>query len=248
MPAIGPRSQGERPAEACADRGRVPRFTVALALTAIVVPIAGFRVLTGSSPDVVGEAVAATPIEAPSPADEVVVPVIEPEPASVSLTPDVTVIGASAEQQVAVDDAVARFRSAGLELPDVEVRFLADEAECAGHLGLFQRGFTPWRVLVCSDLAFVPTHELAHAWEAANLDDDDRARYVEARGMATWDDPDADWNERGVEDAAFIVQQNLMAEHPIPDSPVWKERTAAFELLTGSSSPLRAPSDEEDYR
>jgi hypothetical protein len=225
----------------------MPRLTVALALTAIVVPIAGVRVLTGSSPDAVGEVVGEadaatpTPIEARPPADEVVVPLIEPEPAAVSLTPDVTVIGASGEQQVAVDDAVARFRSAGLELPDVEIRFLADEAGCDGHLGLFQRGFTPWRVLVCSDLAFVPTHELAHAWEAANLDDDERARYVEARGMPTWDDRDADWNERGIEDAAFIVQQNLMAKHPNLDTPAWKERTAAYELLTGSSSPLGDP-------
>ena len=221
----------------------MPRFTIALALTAIVVPIAGARVLTGSAPDVEGEAVAATPtpIQAPRPADEVVVPVIEPDPAEVSLTPDVSVIGASGEQQVAVDDAVARFRSVGLRLPAVEIRFHADKAECDGHLGLFQRGFTPWRVLVCSDLAFVLTHELAHAWEAANLDDDERERYVEARGMPTWDDHDADWNERGIEDAAFIVQQNLTAKDPNLDSPAWKERTAAYELLTGSSSPLRDP-------
>jgi hypothetical protein len=221
----------------------MPRLAVALALTAIVVPIAWVRVLTGPSPDVVGEAVAASPplIEAPPPAAEIVVPITEPEPTAVSLTPDVNVIGASREQRVAVDDAVARFRSAGLELPDVEVRFHADEAECDGHLGLFQRGFTPWRVLVCSDRAFVITHELAHAWEAANLDDEERARYVEARGMPTWNDHDADWNERGVEDAAFIVQQNLMASHLNPDSPAWKERAAAYELLTGWSSPLRDP-------
>ena len=38
---------------------------------------------------------------------------------------------------------------------------------------LFQQSFTPWRLLICSDLQFVPTHELAHAWEAANLTDDD---------------------------------------------------------------------------
>ena len=42
------------------------------------------------------------------------------------------------------------------------------------------------------------------------------------------------------EDAAFIVQQNLRDVAPsVLASATWVERIAAFELLTGTPSPLR---------
>lgn len=159
---------------------------------------------------------------------------------TVGARPDVEVIGASAAERVVVDEALGRFRRAGLRLPDVEIVFHDDRADCRGHDGLFQTRHTPWRVLVCSDLEFVLTHELAHAWEAANLDDADRDRYVEHRGLSTWDDPDAAWGERGVEDAAFMLQQNLMAGRVDVTSERWVERTSAYEALTGTRSPVVA--------
>ena len=68
----------------------------------------------------------------------------------------------------------------------------------------------------------------------------DRARYLEARGLTNWSDRSRPWGERGTEDAAFIVQQNLRDVAPRTTvSPTWTERIAAFELLTGSVSPLR---------
>jgi hypothetical protein len=118
------------------------------------------------------------------------------------------------------------------------VRFFDDEAVCDGHHGLFQKGVAPWRVLVCSDLDVVVTHELAHAWTADNLDDDTRDRDVEARGLTAWHDQDLPWNERGVEDAAFVIQQNLMMDDVPLSSATWQGRIAAFELLTGNPSPL----------
>jgi len=157
---------------------------------------------------------------------------------AVSMTPTVTTVGATAADESALADALARFSSNGLPLPDLDVRFFDDEADCGGHYGLFQQQFTPWRILVCSDLAFVPTHEFAHAWEAANLSDEDRDQYLEARGLGTWSDPAAPWKERGVEDAAFMIQQNLTATSAPLASPTWYERMAAYELLTGSPSPL----------
>jgi hypothetical protein len=93
---------------------------------------------------------------------------------------------------------------------------------------------------VCSDLPFVLTHELAHAWAAANLTNAARARYTAARGFANWADHDAPWDERATEDAAFIVQQNLMMRSVDLESPAWIERVEAYELLTGTRSPLVA--------
>jgi hypothetical protein len=84
----------------------------------------------------------------------------------------------------------------------------------------------------------VITHELAHAWEAANLDDGDRARYLYARGLTSWDDPKTPWDERGGEDAAFIIQQNLVLIAHQPPSPVRTDRIHAYELLVSLASPL----------
>ncbi len=41
-----------------------------------------------------------------------------------------------------------------------------------------------------------------------------------------------------MEDAAVVVQQNLMATSFDLDSQRWQRRTAAFEFLTGTPSPL----------
>lgn len=161
-----------------------------------------------------------------------------PEPVAVGLTPAVAVVGADAEERTRLDEALARFSDNGLELPDLEVQFSSDEADCSGHLGLFKQSFTPWRLSICSGLAFVPTHELAHAWEAANLDDDARGGYVVTRGLASWDDPAVDRGDRGIEDLAFMIQQNLMATNPSLASSTWIERVDAYELVTGRPSPL----------
>ena len=163
---------------------------------------------------------------------------------SVSLVPTIAVVGADADQRERLDEALARFRNNGLELPDLEVRFFGDLADCRGHLGLFQRSFTPWRILICSDMAFVPSHELAHAWEAATLSDQDRTRYLQARGLSHWDAPDVRWSSRGQEDAAFIVQRNLTGTKQPLTSPIWQDRIAAYELLTGRQSPLRADDEQ----
>ena len=65
-------------------------------------------------------------------------------------------------------------------------------------------------------------------------------------GPATWSDHSVPWAQRGVEDAAFVVQQNLRAVAPTAlASATWADRIAAFELLTGMPSPLRSHRAEE---
>jgi hypothetical protein len=176
-----------------------------------------------------------------APGSEVVVVASVTSRPSVSLTPSVDVRGADDAQRAALDEAVGRFRSAGLELPDVEVVFSDTDVACGGHYGLFERHFDPWRIRVCSDLPFVISHELAHAWEAANLDDGDRARYLEARGLTSWSDPRVPWDERGSEDAAFIIQQNLMLIAQQAPSPTRTERIHAYELLMSLAPPREPP-------
>jgi hypothetical protein len=174
-----------------------------------------------------------------SPAPATTVPAAVPPTIAVHRTPDLTVLDASAEDRAALNDALADFRAAGLELPNAAIAFSDDEVACKGHPGIFDQRVEPWRITICSDLDFVIAHELAHAWAAANLDDTDRSRYTAARGLTNWADHDTPWNERATEDAAFIIQQNLTMEQVPLSSPTWLERIDAYELLTGRRSPLQ---------
>lgn len=153
---------------------------------------------------------------------------------------------ATAEQSADLTRAISRFDAARLTLPDLNIRFSNDAADCNGHLGIFDHATAPATITICSDLAFVPTHELAHAWIETNVDHATRDRYLQARHLQIWNAKSADWTDRGVEDAAFIVQQNLMMSPRTPLSPEWQRRVDAYETLTGRASPiLDASTDAE---
>lgn len=148
------------------------------------------------------------------------------------------VVDATPAQEQRLNQAVTRFDSIGLQLPELEVRFVSTEESCRGHDGLFDPTVSPWRITFCSDLDYVYEHELAHAWERANLTDDKRQAFLDERSLAVWSDRNVPWRERGVEAAAFIIQQGLL-ERPLPAalSSERRSRLVAFELLTGRASP-----------
>lgn len=51
------------------------------------------------------------------------------------------------------------------------------------HSGLFSSAVVPWRIDICGDVDFTYEHELAHAWEAANVDDATRRAFMSMRGV-----------------------------------------------------------------
>lgn len=104
---------------------------------------------------------------------------------------------ATAAQVAAVDAAAQRFTDANLALPELTIRFGDDSIDCYGHPGIFDAATTPWTITICSDLAFVVTHELAHAWLDSNLDAQTRAQYLRLRQKTNWDDKQAGWSDRG---------------------------------------------------
>lgn len=188
--------------------------------------------------------VAALPEEGPAAGAPAAAHEPDPEPLArprVSRHPVITVAASTDEQRGDLDQALDRFRRAGLDLPVLDVSFSDDEADCNGNNGLFQRRHTPWRIVVCSRMPLVITHELAHAWIESHLDDEARSAYAEARGLEVWDDQSVEWHDRAAEDAAFVIQINLDTNNPRVDEPRWRERTAAYELLTGSPSPVLEP-------
>lgn len=162
------------------------------------------------------------------------------DPAGTTSDPMEEVIAVTGGDQARHDEATAiieRFAAVGLDLPPVAIVFSDDPTDCRGHDGLIHYDQSPLVVSICSELSYVLPHELAHAWVHHHLDEAERSNYVAAWGLASWDDPDSDWNERGTEHAAFIIQQNV-TRSAAPASSASRDRMAAFEMLTGIPSPL----------
>lgn len=172
------------------------------------------------------------------PVPEVARPVPVP-PASpvVSLSPVMRIFNGSPHQHQRLGEAVVRFVALGLPLPDLQVHFAPDTNPCHGYMGMFEPQRAPWRITICSEAGFVYEHELAHAWELANLEDQTRVEFMELRGYSAWSGS-VPWNQRGVEGAAFVIQQGLSGL-PLPPALGTEARSGleAFELLTGQPAP-----------
>jgi hypothetical protein len=152
---------------------------------------------------------------------------------------DLTIEGGSVTDRARMRLAIRRFNDAGLELPSLQIAFRApSDEECHGALGYFSTSKDIWQISICSEIESVYEHELAHAWERANLTDAQRRRYTAFRGLPTWSDKDYAWNQRGVEDAAFVIQHGL-AGLPLPPAlgVEAKSRLEGFEMLTGKPAP-----------
>lgn len=162
--------------------------------------------------------------------------------------PAVMVRNASPEQIARLERAIAAFTNAGLDLPDLEIEFMNEDA-CAGAHGRFRATNPRWQIRICSaDLGFVYEHELAHAWEQANLTDEQRQAFLELRGYTNWSDHDRPRNERGVERVALVLQQGLagLALPPVLGAEA-VSRLEDFELLAGRPAPvLEAWMDSKD--
>jgi len=136
--------------------------------------------------------------------------------------------------------AVARFESAGLTAPVVEIRFHTNASGCGGHLGYARDG----RVEICTVLVNEMTrrnllHEMGHVWVDQNVSAAVRERFLELRGLQTWNASTDPWNERGYEHAAETMAWGLgtrILTAQIPDNDPGS-LAEAYELLTGTSFP-----------
>lgn len=148
------------------------------------------------------------------------------------------VLAATEAQEARLRQAADRFAEAGLELPALTVRFSDRVEDCGGRMGQFESTERPWRITICGSADFLYEHELAHAWEKANLSDEDRHDFTALSGHESWASSRDSWMDRGVEGVAFIIQQGLLTSplaHPL--SPEMARRMELFEFLTGRPSP-----------
>lgn len=171
----------------------------------------------------------------------VLITLIVSTPLAIADGPDAVTVSTpiTPDQQDWLDSSVQLFADNGLALPNLEVFFFDDRSGCGGHEGTYRPGTEPAQIRICSEKPFVLPHELAHVWEDSQVSDETRALYMIERELETWNDHGYEWNKRGVEDAAFVVQQNLTMTKVRTSSRTWQERISAYELLTGQTSPLR---------
>ena len=116
----------------------------------------------------------------------------------------------TSDEQEVVDWACGRFDIAGLELPDIAVRFDPTRELCRNNEGLYRRepgGIH--QVFVCTrdsetfaaelERRRTLLHEFGHVWDTVNLNDEQRGQLSYLLGTSDWYDQEADWSDRGVE-------------------------------------------------
>jgi hypothetical protein len=156
--------------------------------------------------------------------------------------------------------AVARYEEAGLPAPTPRSVGFPPDLRCAVVAGVAIDTGTSIDLQLCVEADEIcagtgcrPSavsrstmlHELGHVWTIQNLDDEDRQRFLEFRGLTVWWDATSGRDLLGTEHAAEILSWGLMDEETwgtrLPDADC-VVLTEAFELLTGLP-PLRGCSD-----
>ena len=155
----------------------------------------------------------------------------------------VAIAGATPAQRVMTLEALGRFREAGLGEPTVLIRFHDDVGSCGGRTGHYWNGTVDLCRIQTSELSRrTVLHEVAHAWLDAHVSAGLEERFLRLRQLETWNDHDFDWDQRGSEQAAEIIEWALAGQGTgtdlpsIPDNaPV--ELAVAYEMLTGRALP-----------
>jgi len=204
---------GDRP-QIRASHGRGARVAVAaLTVGTLAIPV-------------VREAVASASDAAPARATPIV-----------SATPDVVIDGGTTGRRQTVSAAIERYLSVGLQLPDLRIRVHSTGKDGCGG---FQGRFRPDREVAVIDLCFggefLALHELGHAWERYNLDDQHRAEFEQLTGLVTWRSTDVTWHDRAAERAADALAFGLLSV-PLANVRYHDGELAEFEALTGFESP-----------
>ena len=140
----------------------------------------------------------------------------------------------TAAQRETISWAVGRFVAAGMQLPDLDVRFpvFCDGKGAVYHVGESSIDF-------CRVYRKNVLHEFAHAWDDTS-GAVDRAGFMKLRGVSVWfGGLDVPFADQGSEHLAIIIAWGLMdpgtgSAHGLPNNSD-ADLTKAFEFLTQSS-------------
>jgi hypothetical protein len=118
----------------------------------------------------------------------------------------------------------------------MEMHFHADLRDCDGYLGYTIHGQIDVCTMAVDDMTdHALLHEMSHAWLDANTNQALRDRFLELRGLRSWNEAHDPWELRGYEQAAELMAWVLgerIITPKIPDNDP-ELLAAAFEFLTG---------------
>ena len=156
----------------------------------------------------------------------------------VSADPTVVIDGGTPEHRQTVTDAVDRYVSAGLVLPDLRVHIHAGvgKAACEGFQGVFRADGDVAVIDLCFPGEFHALAPLGHAWERFNLDDRQRAEFERLTGLTTWRSTDVVWRDRAAERAANVLAHGLLSTR-LETARYHARNFELFEALTGKVTP-----------
>lgn len=136
-------------------------------------------------------------------------------------------------QHEAITWAVELFERADLVLPDIEFVGHKDRDACLGRDGAARPVDVGAVVHICAT-EIGPTqerwilHEIAHAWDYHNLDNELKEAFLKVRDLDSW--REGEWHERGAENAADILVWGLI-DRPFRPVHIYDNSCAA--LLAG---------------
>ena len=146
-----------------------------------------------------------------------------------------------------VDWAKDRFAQAGLELPELTVRFDPSRQLCGNNDGLYQHTANAERVVtICApeidtfaaqlQRRRTLLHEFGHAWDFANMSDEDHDELGRILGADAWNDHDDVWEDRGVERFAetFVFALLDQPRRQLKVDVECSDLVSAFSIATGA--------------
>ncbi|MGI9606065.1 MAG: hypothetical protein ACR2P0_08005 [Acidimicrobiales bacterium] len=146
--------------------------------------------------------------------------------------------GADAELERIIEDVTDMYEAAGLGLPPLNIHVHPNTDACNGAPGLYSKGGDPHRVDLCIPSRALVVHELAHAWEYHNVDDETRAAFMAETGASEWNSYELPHPARGVEQFAHAIEWGLKPDAIQPMLMAhFGDKLDLFELATGMPSP-----------
>jgi hypothetical protein len=138
-------------------------------------------------------------------------------------------------QHVMALSALAEMAAAGFEMPPVAIHIHSEKDGCNQLNGYFVQIDGENIVHSCGN-RWTLIHELAHAWDAAMLDDETRNDFMGHQGLDSWHHET--WNQAAAEHLASIVAWALDGARPSRIGYYDDEHLAvAYELATGTPVP-----------
>ena len=155
----------------------------------------------------------------------------------------VAIEGGTPAQWTMTLQAAERFREAGLGEPTVLIRFHDEREACDNRTGRSYGNTVDLCGIHTNELSRrTVLHEMAHAWIDAHVTASLEERFLRLRQLERWNEHDDEWEQRGTEHAAEIVEWALAGQGTgtnlpsIPDNEP-AQIAQAYELLTGRPLP-----------